>query len=86
MYDCDKWRGFSFCEISEASLIVEMVAKHVIEGDSHDPGSHVPERCKGRNKDYFFRLVIDGKLADCCTGRSVDLNVLRTAGLGQPIG
>ena len=31
-------------------------------------------------------VVIDGKLADCCTGRSVDLSVLRSAGLGQPIG
>lgn len=31
-------------------------------------------------------VVIDGKLANCCTGRGVDLNVLRSAGLGQPIG
>ena len=30
-------------------------------------------------------VVIDGKLADCCASRSVDLDVLRSAGLGQPI-
>jgi len=30
-------------------------------------------------------VVIDGKLADCCSGRSVDMDVLRRAGLGQPI-
>ena len=30
-------------------------------------------------------VAIDGKLADCCAGRGVDLNVLRSAGLGQPI-
>lgn len=30
-------------------------------------------------------VVIDGKLADCCAGRGVDLNVLRSAGLGQPL-
>lgn len=30
-------------------------------------------------------VVIDGKLADCCAGRTVDLTVLRSAGLGQPI-
>lgn len=30
-------------------------------------------------------VAIDGKLADCCTGRGVDFNVLRLAGLGQPL-
>lgn len=30
-------------------------------------------------------VVIDGKLADCCAGRGVDLAVLRSAGLGQQI-
>ncbi len=30
-------------------------------------------------------IVIDGKLASCCSGRSVDLDVLRQAGLGQTI-
>ena len=30
-------------------------------------------------------VAIDGKLADCRAGRSVDLAVLRAAGLGQSI-
>ena len=30
-------------------------------------------------------VVIDGKLADCCSGRGVDESTLRAAGLGQPI-
>ncbi len=30
-------------------------------------------------------VVIDGKLADCCSGRGVDENTLRSAGLGKAI-
>ena len=30
-------------------------------------------------------VVIDGKLADCCSGRGPDEKVLRSAGLGQPL-
>ena len=30
-------------------------------------------------------VVIDGKLADCCAGRGVDLQVLRAAGLGKAL-
>lgn len=30
-------------------------------------------------------VAINGKLADCCTGRGVDENVLRAAGIGQPL-
>ena len=30
-------------------------------------------------------VVINGKLADCCTGRGVDENTLRGAGLGRPL-
>jgi len=30
-------------------------------------------------------VAVDGKLADCCAGRGVDLDVLRAAGLGRPI-
>jgi len=30
-------------------------------------------------------VVIDGRLADCCAGRGVDEQVLRSAGLGEPL-
>jgi glutaredoxin len=42
-----------------------------------------------RAKDLGIRsvpaVVIDGKLADCCTGRGVDETTLRAAGVGQPL-
>ena len=42
-----------------------------------------------RAKDFGIRsvpaVVIDGKLADCCTERGPDEATLRAAGLGQPI-
>ncbi len=42
-----------------------------------------------RAKDLGIRsvpaVVIDGNLADCCSGRGVDKATLRAAGLGQPI-
>jgi glutaredoxin 3 len=30
-------------------------------------------------------VAIDGQLADCCTGRGVDEDALRQAGVGQPL-
>ncbi|MDH3474775.1 MAG: thioredoxin family protein [Rhodospirillales bacterium] len=30
-------------------------------------------------------VAVDGKLADCCSGRGPDEAVLRAAGLGQPL-
>jgi glutaredoxin 3 len=30
-------------------------------------------------------VVIDGKLADCCTGRGISEAALRAEGIGQPI-
>ena len=30
-------------------------------------------------------VVLDGKMAGCCVGRGLDQEVLRAAGLGQPI-
>ena len=30
-------------------------------------------------------VAIDGRLAECCTTRGVDVEVLRAAGLGQPV-
>ena len=43
----------------------------------------------GRAKDLGIKsvpaVVINGKLADCCTGRGPDEATLRAAGLGQQI-
>lgn len=31
-------------------------------------------------------VAIDGKLADCCNSRGINIDVLRASGLGQPLG
>jgi len=44
---------------------------------------------RDKAKKYGIRSVptvaIDGALADCCSGRGVDIEALKRAGLGQPI-
>ena len=51
--------------------------------DMNDPT--VASRAKGLGIKSVPAVVIDGKLADCCTGRGPDEATLRAAGLGQPI-
>lgn len=45
----------------------------------------VAGRAKGLGVRSVPAVVIDGKLADCCTGRGPDESMLRAAGLGQAI-
>lgn len=47
--------------------------------------SEVQERAATLGIKSVPAVVIDGKLADCCANRGVDLNVLRSAGLGKAI-
>ena len=54
---------------------------HVVDMQSSDG----EQRAKGLGIDSIPAVVIDGKLADCCSSRGVDEGVLRAAGLGQPI-
>jgi glutaredoxin len=51
--------------------------------DMHDP--KVSSRAKSLGIRSVPAVVIDGKLADCCTGRGPEEATLRAAGLGQPI-
>jgi hypothetical protein len=51
--------------------------------DMHDP--QVAGRAKGLGIRSVPAVVIDGKLADCCTVRGPHEATLRAAGLGQPI-
>lgn len=44
----------------------------------------IASRAKGLGIKSVPAVVIDGKLADCCTGRGPDESTLRAAGLGQP--
>jgi glutaredoxin 3 len=54
----------------------------VIVRDMRD--GEVTERAKSLGVRSVPAVVIDGKLADCCAGRGIDLTVLRAAGLGRP--
>lgn len=49
---------------------------------------HKPEVSR-QAKQYGIRsvpaVVVDGKLADCCTGRGPDEKQLRSAGIGVPL-
>jgi hypothetical protein len=45
----------------------------------------VAKRAKSLGIRSVPSVLIDGKLADCCTGRGVDEEVLRAAGLGKAL-
>jgi hypothetical protein len=45
----------------------------------------VVKRAKSLGIRSVPSVVIDGKLADCCAGRGVDVEVLRAAGLGKAL-
>jgi glutaredoxin 3 len=51
--------------------------------DMKDP--KIASRAKGLGIRSVPAVVIDGKLADCCTGRGPEEATLRAAGLGQTI-
>ncbi len=52
--------------------------------DMHDP--QVAGRAEILGIRSLPAIVIDGVLAECCTGRGPAEAALRAAGLGQPIG
>ena len=47
--------------------------------------TNVVERARSLGIRSVPAIVIDDNLADCCSGRGVDVQVLRAAGLGQPL-
>lgn len=76
--------GCSACD--ETVQLVQSIACPSCEVsvlDMHDP--QVAKRAKGLGIRSVPSVVIDGKLADCCTGRGPDEATLRAAGLGQAI-
>lgn len=46
---------------------------------------HVAKKAKEYGVSRVPSVVIDGKLADCCSGGGPDEQTLRTAGLGKPL-
>ena len=76
--------GCATCQ--EAVEIVKQAACpscDVIVLDMHD--SDVAKRAKALGVCSVPAVAIDGKLAECCTDRGVDMQVLRAAGLGRPL-
>ena len=51
--------------------------------DMNDPV--VSSRAKNLGIKSVPAVVIDGKLADCCSGRGPDIEALKAAGLGVPL-
>ena len=51
--------------------------------DMNDP--HIAERAQQLGIHSVPAVAIDGKLADCCTGRGPEQTGLQAAGLGQPL-
>jgi glutaredoxin 3 len=45
----------------------------------------VAERAKRLGIRSVPAIVIDGKLADCCTGRGPDESTLKALGIGKPL-
>jgi glutaredoxin 3 len=46
---------------------------------------NVAERAKQYGVSSVPAVVVDGKLADCCAGRGVDVESLKNAGVGVPL-
>ena len=51
--------------------------------DMKDPA--VARRAQSLGVHSVPAVAIDGKLADCCSGRGPNIATLRAAGLGEPI-
>jgi len=45
----------------------------------------VAERAQQLGIKALPAVAVDGQLADCCSGRGVDKDTLRQAGIGQPL-
>jgi glutaredoxin len=76
--------GCGACQ--DAIRLVKSIACSACEVTVHDMQNEaVADRAKSLGIGSVPAIVIDGKLADCCTGRGPDEATLRAAGLGQPM-
>ena len=76
--------GCSACQ--DAITLVQDIACPSCEVKVLDMNdASVASRAKSLGIRAVPAVVIDGKLADCCTGRGPDETTLRAAGLGQPL-
>jgi glutaredoxin 3 len=76
--------GCTFCnEVIETVRDAAGPSDEVIVNDMKD--INIARRAKSLGIRSVPSVVIDGKLADCCSGRGVDEQILRAAGLGRPL-
>jgi len=75
------------CAVCEE--VIDMVKRTAGPSDEvivHDmKDTNIAKRAKSLGINSVPSVVINGELADCCSGRGVDEQVLRAAGLGQPL-
>jgi hypothetical protein len=62
----------------EACPSCEVIVRNMLD-------SRVLARAKKLGIQSVPAVVIDGKLASCCAGRGVDIQVLKAAGLGMAL-
>ena len=74
--------GCSVCD--DTVNLVKSLACDSCEVEVHEmKQADVATRAKGYGVRFVPAVVIDGKLADCCSGRGPDADTLRAAGLGR---
>lgn len=77
--------GCSVCDETIASIrAIACDSCEVTVLDMHE--SDIVERARRLGVRSLPAVVVDGKLAECCSGRGVDVAALQKAGLGRPIG
>ncbi len=76
------------CAVCEAAIAtVRRIACESCEVTVLDmTDAAVADRAKSLGIQSVPAVVINGALADCCTNRGIDEDVLRAAGLGRPLG
>ncbi|MCA1623925.1 MAG: thioredoxin family protein [Acidobacteria bacterium] len=76
--------GCSVCD--ETIALVKQIACPSCDVEILDMReTEAAEKAKQYGIQSVPAVVVDGKLADCCAGRGVDLDSLRNAGVGVPL-
>jgi hypothetical protein len=73
--------GCTTCEETIEAIRRESSAAEIVVHDMKD--IQVVRRAKELGVRSVPAVVIDGELAPCCSGRGVDIQVLKEAGLGR---
>jgi hypothetical protein len=73
--------GCATCNEAIEAIRRESSGAEIIVHDMKD--IHVVSRAKELGVRSVPAVVIDGRLAPCCSGRGVDLQALKEAGLGK---